>query len=74
MSEVVKLWERYADGRTVCYHFRNRDGFCHGPCWSAPQGTWKRCPKTPEQAERWRQSELKRVMAERDKPDDIPNP
>jgi len=49
--QVVKRWEKFPDGRTVCYWLRDGNGYCllTNRCWSL-----KPCPKTQLQADKAR--------------------
>lgn len=46
-----KMWERFPDGRTICYWYRDSNGFCllENRCWERPE---KPCPKTQAAADR----------------------
>lgn len=50
MSTVVKLWEKFSDGRTACYWHRDRAGFCllTNRCWNG-----KSCPRTQGMADKY---------------------
>jgi hypothetical protein len=58
------LWEKFPDGRTVCYWYRDAAGFCLlGRCLENPR---KPCPKTQAQADKAREALVEETIRQRD--------